>query len=726
MAEYDEKEVRIRNIIDTEQNWLLYNPVLLRGEVGFAIKTGNQIAYKIGDGNTAWANLPYSINTASEITAMVNNLQNQIDAIVTTSASGGDVAAEVAQSRVGADGTAYQTLKQRLDAEYNTLTVEQTNLKEDLSQIVTPVFDTVVLSEHTSYFTEVYTGGSYDENGNWVQGGYYTNIKLDAANYHYEIGIDANVELYVQLCIFNGTISPDNFVKRLRTTDGNLPTSARKITISAGQTVVITRAMGSAVQYCNIITNWKNDDYNFTESAQNKIKSAVEVDTIYESIEAVDNKITTAENNLTDRIDKIAIEMYDIVGINDASTYYSNYYSGGYYDASGNWVASGSYQNMQMNSKPYAYEVGVENNSELYVQICVFNGEIKPENFVARYRTNDNNLPSYENMLSVEAGQTVVITRAMGDKVQYCNVKTNWKYGNYEFTDTAKQKISEIYKQQNKPLLRYVPVGGNDSSIEAIDIYYPIKNGYLMYNFVHSVNAEVKSNIWRLSKVFTCNDSLAVVESLTDTAEWECAIKLNGRSDFAGGVIHGDEIMEDVVFIADGKPIDIHNYVSAQYFDNLIVVQKSKLYDPSNEEIAFAEHTSEHIFADGKMIINQTVKFLDVYTLGTSYIAMYPPLKTVTNKYYTDKDFAPKTIDLSNNVTINGVRETCLYGDNYFSKFISHKYPQYVSGDYLLMTDNNGRSYNKCYYVACGNNQAVESGELWQSSIEYEIISQLN
>lgn len=135
MAEYNEKEVRIRNVIDTEQNWLLYNPVLLRGEIGFAIKTGNQIAYKIGDGNTAWSNLPYSINTASEITAMVTNLQNQIDAIVTTSASGGDVAAEVAQSRVGADGTAYQTLKQRLDAEYNALTAEQTNLKEDLTQL---------------------------------------------------------------------------------------------------------------------------------------------------------------------------------------------------------------------------------------------------------------------------------------------------------------------------------------------------------------------------------------------------------------------------------------------------------------------------------------------------------------------------------------------------------------------------------------------------------------
>lgn len=48
-----------------------------------------------------------------------DNLQAQIDNIVRAPESGGDVAAEVYQARVGADGANYQTLKERLDSEYD-------------------------------------------------------------------------------------------------------------------------------------------------------------------------------------------------------------------------------------------------------------------------------------------------------------------------------------------------------------------------------------------------------------------------------------------------------------------------------------------------------------------------------------------------------------------------------------------------------------------------------
>lgn len=50
-----------------------------------------------------------------------DNLQAQIDNIVRAPESGGDVGAEVYQARVGADGTNYDTLKERLDAEYDFL-----------------------------------------------------------------------------------------------------------------------------------------------------------------------------------------------------------------------------------------------------------------------------------------------------------------------------------------------------------------------------------------------------------------------------------------------------------------------------------------------------------------------------------------------------------------------------------------------------------------------------
>lgn len=46
-----------------------------------------------------------------------DNLQTQINNIVRAPESGGDVGAEVYQARIDADGTSYQTLKERLDAE---------------------------------------------------------------------------------------------------------------------------------------------------------------------------------------------------------------------------------------------------------------------------------------------------------------------------------------------------------------------------------------------------------------------------------------------------------------------------------------------------------------------------------------------------------------------------------------------------------------------------------
>lgn len=56
-------ELIINSIItqrtDTKQNWELKNPVLLKGEIGIEIDTGN---LKVGDGVTKWLEL-ISINT---------------------------------------------------------------------------------------------------------------------------------------------------------------------------------------------------------------------------------------------------------------------------------------------------------------------------------------------------------------------------------------------------------------------------------------------------------------------------------------------------------------------------------------------------------------------------------------------------------------------------------------------------------------------------------------
>lgn len=81
-----------------------------------------------------------------------DNLQTQINNIVRAPESGGDVGAEVYQARVGADGTNYQTLKERLDA-------ENTQINKDIVSLRTNVFASrsITSSEAGSWLA---TGGT--------------------------------------------------------------------------------------------------------------------------------------------------------------------------------------------------------------------------------------------------------------------------------------------------------------------------------------------------------------------------------------------------------------------------------------------------------------------------------------------------------------------------------------------------------------------------------------
>lgn len=65
MAEFTLDGFRVQNKADTYENWINNNPVLGPGEIGFE---GDTFRMKIGDGETAYADLPYT--NYSEITGL--------------------------------------------------------------------------------------------------------------------------------------------------------------------------------------------------------------------------------------------------------------------------------------------------------------------------------------------------------------------------------------------------------------------------------------------------------------------------------------------------------------------------------------------------------------------------------------------------------------------------------------------------------------------------------
>jgi hypothetical protein len=71
------KRIQLRN--DTATNWASANPVLLAGEVGIETDSvRNRI--KIGDGTTAWNDLPYFLDAREE---EVGDYQDFLDGLTT-------------------------------------------------------------------------------------------------------------------------------------------------------------------------------------------------------------------------------------------------------------------------------------------------------------------------------------------------------------------------------------------------------------------------------------------------------------------------------------------------------------------------------------------------------------------------------------------------------------------------------------------------------------------
>lgn len=58
-----------------------------------------------------------ALKRANKAEVDITNLQEQINNIVTEASKSGDVSYEVAQARIGTNGTNYDTLKERLDVE---------------------------------------------------------------------------------------------------------------------------------------------------------------------------------------------------------------------------------------------------------------------------------------------------------------------------------------------------------------------------------------------------------------------------------------------------------------------------------------------------------------------------------------------------------------------------------------------------------------------------------
>lgn len=252
-------------------------------------------------------------------------------------------------------------------------------------------------------------------------------------------------------------------------------------------------------------------------------------------------------------------------------------------------------------------------------------------------------------------------------------------------------------------------------------VYLPTNKGYVNFNIIHSVRENIFADTWRLGQAFGYDDNLEGEYRLTPFgAEWDMAVMIDGRDDFIGGSNHGDEIFTSVKLTLDGKETEITSLTSLTEFSEIKFVTESVGYDPSDHTTKVLIHKKEHTITPDGITNTQSVEFLGDYLMQNSYLAMMPPMKSLTDSYFTDKDPSPKKI--TGQVLEFGAKSATVFGEESGVRFTMSipEYPELKNSDRFLITDNGGGAYNKMYFIAC-KGQEVRRGDVWRSVTEYKI-----
>lgn len=257
-------------------------------------------------------------------------------------------------------------------------------------------------------------------------------------------------------------------------------------------------------------------------------------------------------------------------------------------------------------------------------------------------------------------------------------------------------------------------------------IALPRGNHYVSFTMYHYHMEDSNCDVWRVFSFDKLDSVLNGIESLSAKGELECAVSLDGRSDFSGGSTHGDEIMTGWDLFLDGKRItdNIAGYTQATPFRELRLVRKSVMYDPNDSVTEIADHGCEYVYTMEGLTINQSLKWRGAYQLSNCYMAMFTPKKTVTDHFYTDTEYTPVEVNSDNySMTKAGAKKIVIYGESsgFMGEFSIERYPTGMTGgDRALITDNSGNAYNKCYFYICTGGTTSEN-ELWQTTTKYKL-----
>lgn len=301
-----------------------------------------------------------------------------------------------------------------------------------------------------------------------------------------------------------------------------------------------------------------------------------------------------------------------------------------------------------------------------------------------------------------------------------------------------------FYSKNNYPILRKYEKYWLNNMIEnqkskikvkktasnVVNVFVPTEdvNCYIRFPFTHFTDTLINADNWKIHEAYV-SDGRNDIRKIVRAGEWEMAIQIDGRDDFIGGSLHGDEIVTSIRFYADG--ILASSLTSEIYCNEFKAVEISDLYDPSDHTTKVSTHCKEYIFSKNGLLINQRIHWKAAYTLKYSYIAMLPILRAddkgnITSKYFDDSNY--EEYDVSNDsfggypisYRKNVLKQTLYSEESGISAEVEIlKREPYIQDAISFVSDS--EYYNKLYFSMCGNNYTTSPDVDWMTSVRYQI-----
>ena len=273
-----------------------------------------------------------------------------------------------------------------------------------------------------------------------------------------------------------------------------------------------------------------------------------------------------------------------------------------------------------------------------------------------------------------------------------------------------------------------------DGTKDYLDIFLPSDDGYVQIQMNLVDSASINAYGWRLSMMYACDPLLNQLFPITNSGEFEMAIKLDGRPDFIGMGAHGSEIMTSFTVCVDGRVTDLSKILSMTSWTQLRIVRNTEMYDPNDETTLVGYHTVTYDFDLSGMTVSQSVEWVGEYTCTTSYMMMFPVLRAyddlqITDTYFDDYDSAEHDVSQQGFTTYpvqwtKGASKMTLYSRKSGITASMESLETSVLTGTSYKHCANSAAYNKLYFTICGGGgtkHITAIGDVWETSARYEV-----